>query len=96
MSRATSLRVRDALMKALAEDFEEHGVEAVRLARIERPVEYLRIVAGLLPKEFEITDSRLAEISDDELDALLEHVRGRIAARGITSDADSREEQTIN
>ena len=34
-----------------AEDFEQHGVEALKIARIEKPVEYIRIVAGLMPKE---------------------------------------------
>ena len=53
-------------LEELAKDFEEHGPEVIRPARIERPVEYLKIIAVTLPKEFEITDSRLEEISDGE------------------------------
>jgi hypothetical protein len=63
-------------LEELAKDFEEHGPEVIRLARIERPVEYLKIIAATLRKEFEITDSRLEEISDNELDALIELARG--------------------
>src|SRR5262249_23347862 len=64
-------RISTALLEAIAKDFEEFGEEAVKIARVEKPVEYLRIVASLLPKEFEIVDSRLHDITDEELDASL-------------------------
>jgi hypothetical protein len=41
------------MLEAIAKDFEQHGEEAIEIARMERPVEYLRVVASLLPKEFE-------------------------------------------
>jgi hypothetical protein len=71
-------RISTALLESIAKDFEEFGDEAVKIARIERPVEYLRIVASLLPKEFEIVDSRLHDITDEELDAFIEVARRRI------------------
>jgi hypothetical protein len=57
-------RIGTMFLEELAKDFEEHGAEVIKIARIERPVEYLKIVSATLPKEFEITDSRLEEISD--------------------------------
>jgi hypothetical protein len=86
-------RIAYKLIEALAKDFEEHGEEAIRIARIERPHEYLKIIVSTMPKEFEITDSRLQDISDDELELLIEHVRQQ---RGAIRSTDSREEQTIN
>jgi len=68
-------RISTALLEAIAKDFEEFGEEAVKIARVEKPVEYLRIVASLLPKEFEIVDSRLHDITDEELDAFIEVVQ---------------------
>jgi hypothetical protein len=69
-------RIATALLEEIAKDFEAHGSDAVRIARVERPVEYLRVVASLLPKEFEITTTTIAnELSDDELEALIEHAR---------------------
>src|SRR5262245_51682176 len=88
-------RISTAPLESIAKDFEEHGDEAVRIARIERPVEYLRVVASLLPKEFEITDNRLKDISDDELDLLLEYTRQRIA-RGLAASADGGKDQALN
>jgi hypothetical protein len=82
-------RIGTMFLEELAKDFEEHGAEVIRLARIERPVEYLKIVSATLPREFEITDSRLEEISDGELDALIELARQQ---RAIIVNAERREE----
>src|SRR5262249_34135359 len=54
---------------ALQRDFEQHGEETIRIARVEKPVEYLKVIASVLPKEFEIIDSRLKEVPDEQLDA---------------------------
>jgi len=46
---------RDTINKAfiddLTKDWREHGEEALQRAREERPAEYVRMVASLLPKE---------------------------------------------
>src|SRR5262245_14851362 len=86
-------RISTALLESIAADFEAHGDEAVKIARVERPVEYLRIVASLLPKEFEITDNRLKDISDDELDAFIELARQR---RLVAGSADDGKEPSLN
>ena len=46
-------RIATAVLEAIAEDFEKHGAEAVKICRLERPSEYLRVCAMLLPKEVE-------------------------------------------
>jgi hypothetical protein len=81
-------RIATALLEAIVEDFEKFGTEAVKIARKERPVEYLRVVASLLPKEFEITDNRLKDIPDHELDAFIELARQR---RFVAGNADGGE-----
>jgi hypothetical protein len=62
-------------LEALAADFEEGGADAIKLCRIESPAKYVQIVASLLPKQLELEDNKLAELDDDELEALLQHVR---------------------
>jgi hypothetical protein len=56
-------RISTALLEAITKDFEEHGEEAVKIARVERPVEYLRVVASLLPKTAPTNCRRLSAIS---------------------------------
>ena len=91
--KGTRDRISTALLEAIAADFEEFGADAVKIARVERPVEYLRVVASLLPKEFEITDNRLKDIPDDELDAFIELARQRRLSAASTND---RKDQTLN
>jgi hypothetical protein len=86
-------RIGTAFLEELAKDFEEHGAGIIKIARIERPTEYLKIVASTLPREFEITDSRLEEISDNELDALIELARQQ---RAIIVSAERREDPAPN
>jgi len=69
-------RIETSLLKALADDFEQHGVDAVKLCRIEQPATYLKIIASLLPRALEITaQSVVTEMSDDDLSAALQSIR---------------------
>jgi hypothetical protein len=51
----------------LAADFAEHGAGVIKIARVEKPVEYLKIIASVLPKEILVEQTILADLSDDEL-----------------------------
>jgi hypothetical protein len=48
-----------AFLEAFAADFEEHGAEVITIVRVEKPHEYLKTAAYLMPKEFEITENHL-------------------------------------
>jgi hypothetical protein len=67
-------RVTSHFLNVLCKDFEENGEAVVKICRIEKPVEYLKIVASLLPKEFAV-DTKLGELSDEEVAQLLAQVR---------------------
>ena len=60
-------KLQSSFLKALADDFEEHGTGVIKIARIEKPVEYLKVIASVLPKELVVEQSILADISDEEL-----------------------------
>lgn len=47
-------RLGEAFMKAMAADFKEHKIDVIKRCREEKPVEYLKIVAELLPRGFEL------------------------------------------
>jgi hypothetical protein len=83
-----------SFLEAFAADFEAHGAEVIRIVRMEKPSEYLKTAAYLMPKEFEITETRLMEIPDHELDAFIEFARQRLAERAL--GASIREAETIN
>jgi hypothetical protein len=53
----------------LLAEWEQHGAGVLRICRIERPIEFAKIVASTLPKEFSIEPSALADLSDEDLAA---------------------------
>jgi hypothetical protein len=54
-----------AFLEAFAADFEQHGAETIKIVRMERPSEYLKVAAYLMPKAF-----------DDEMPPILHIVTG--------------------
>jgi hypothetical protein len=88
-------RLSHAFLTALADDFEQHGIEALKIARVERPVEYIKVVAGLMPRELEIMDSRLADLSDEELDVFIAKLRAQLRG-AITQDLGDGESPTTH
>jgi hypothetical protein len=77
---------------ALSEAFDQHGKDAITIVAKENPEQFLKVIASILPKEFEINDNRLKDFSDDELDFLIELAKRNLGARR----ADGGEEQTLN
>ena len=88
-------RLSHAFLTALADDFEQHGVDALKITRIERPVDYIKVVAGLMPRELEIMDSRLADLSDEELDVFIAKLRAQLRG-AITQDLGDGEKPTAH
>ncbi len=65
-------RLTSAFVSKLADDFAEHGEQAIRDCRRDDPTAYLRLIVALAPKELEIRhDNALEQFSDAELAALL-------------------------
>jgi hypothetical protein len=74
--------LRDDFLKALSTDFAVHGVAAIVAYREEKPAEYLKIVASVLPKELPKDAARdpLEDLSDADLLARIRSLDDAIAA----------------
>src|SRR6516165_11536075 len=76
-------RLTTMLLNALVADWEQFGPGAIKIMRVERPAEYCKLVASLVPKELLIQESALGDMSDDELVenlAVIRRLRARAAA----------------
>lgn len=74
-------------LKALHDDFETHGVEAIQQCRTEKPVEYVKVIASILPKELNVKIDPLEEMTDDELIERIHQLRSAVdAALGRTGE----------
>ncbi len=79
-------KLGEAFLEELARDFNEHGPAAIVACREQRPTEYLKIVAGLLPKELLLRKDLGEDMSDEELADVLEVLKEFVAGgRGSTS-----------
>lgn len=54
-------KLQEGFLKAFAQDFEENGEAVIRNVRNERPADYLKIAASLLPKQVEGSDDPEAQ-----------------------------------
>ena len=60
-------KLGEAFIKALFEDFNENGVDAIQQVRDEKPDQYLKVIASLMPKEITGEDGGPLIVSRIEL-----------------------------
>ena len=71
-----------AVLEDLMADWAEGGAAAIKMMRVERPAEYVRVMCSILPKELIFENSAVTELDDDELDHMISMLRERaLAAR---------------
>lgn len=63
-------KIQSYFLKALADDFEQHGAAAIEAARVANPVGYLRVIASLIPKAIEFAGP-LEQLTDGELETAI-------------------------
>jgi hypothetical protein len=74
-------KLGEAFITALHDDFQEHGVAVIAKVRDERPHEYLKVVASLLPKQVEIKETAFDGIPDEQLAAIVAAARDALGVR---------------
>lgn len=83
-------KLGEDFLQKLQADFEAHGKEAIEVVRAERPADYLKVVASLLPKQVEIKEGAFDGVNDEQLAAIV------AAARSALGLIDGGSEGTIN
>jgi len=59
-------KLGEDFIQKLYADFHEHGEAVIEAVRVEKPDQYLKVVASILPKEVKISTE--VDLSDEELD----------------------------
>jgi len=81
-------KLSESFISALCEDFEANGVSVIEAVRAEKPADYLKIIASIVPKELTVRDGTLEDLSDEELLERLDQVQS-VAAALIGAKAQS-------
>jgi hypothetical protein len=98
--KGTRNKLGEAFVKAMHADFEEHGAKVIETVRVEKPDQYLKVIASILPKELNVNTNALGDMSDDELVAVLSAMRSvadsfaDTIARAGASEAEGTEPAT--
>ena len=84
----------DFILK-MQEAFQEHGKAVIQTVIEERPHEFLKVIASLLPKEFHITDATVDGLSDHELGDIIDAVRVVASERHLVRQARASRAKVI-
>jgi len=60
-------KLGEAFIEALHEDFNEHGVSVIAKVRDEKPDQYLKVIASILPKDLNVNINQMDDLTDDQL-----------------------------
>lgn len=85
-------KLGEAFVSALQSDFEEHGEDVIRRVREERPHEYLKVVASLLPRELKLPNE-LEGMTDEQLSVRIQHIAAALGLAIHDPDETEGEEE---
>jgi hypothetical protein len=91
------VKLTDEFLKDLLADYQQYGAGAIRSMRQEAPVKYCILLSNLLPKEIavDINETKLDEMSVDQINDLIETVQKLIGARTAEVEDGGRENTSL-
>lgn len=80
--RGSRNKISEDFLSALADDFSQHGAAIIAKVRKSRPHEYLKIVASVIPREFDMKPpaSDIDDLTDEELAEIVREAQAACAA----------------
>jgi hypothetical protein len=69
------------IVRDLAQDYRTHGVKAIEDLRKNEPWNYLRLLLSLVPQQPLTADDWFSQLTDEQLDELLQVARNALAAQ---------------
>ena len=60
-------KLANAFAADLLDDWNERGMQAIKACREERPQDYLKVIASIMPKDFNVNMRPLEELNDEQL-----------------------------
>jgi hypothetical protein len=93
-------KLGEAFLEAMHNDFEQHGVSVIERVRCEKPDQYLKVIASILPKDLNINVNQMDDLSDDELieriRSLDSAIRPFLASQGEDGSGEGDREATAH
>lgn len=75
-------KLGEAFLADMLEDWSNHGPAVIAEVRAEKPDQYLKVVASILPKELNLRVGEFDDMTDDELARELASISQQLVALG--------------
>lgn len=60
-------RLSEEFLQAMADDFEKRGKKAIEEVRLQRPSDYLKVIASLVPRQMHLKVDPFEDMTDEQL-----------------------------
>jgi hypothetical protein len=67
-------KLGEAFLDALYDDFRLHGAAAIETVRVEKPDQYLKVIASILPKDLNVNVNPIDGMTDEQLIARIQQL----------------------
>ncbi len=81
--KGSRVKLGEQFLSDLMADWDEHGAQAIKDMREEKPGDYVKVVAATLPKELNVKVSEIDELTDEQLARQLAAIASQLARAGI-------------
>lgn len=93
-------KLGEAFLEAMHDDFNAHGVRVIERVREEKPDQYLKVIASILPKDLNVNINQMDDLTDEQLiqriRSLDAAIRPFLASEGAGSADDRAGPQTAH
>lgn len=86
-------KLGEEFIQKLYDDFQKHGVAAIEKVRIEKPDAYLKVIAGILPKDLNVNVNRFDGMSEEQMLEQLRRVSDQV--RNVLELHSGEYEETV-
>jgi hypothetical protein len=87
-------KLGEDFIHALHDDFALHGAGVIAEVRADKPSDYMKIIASILPKELKVTVDPLEELSDADLDKYIKQLASALSIEVRNSEGSSDQAET--
>jgi ribulose bisphosphate carboxylase small subunit len=81
--KGSRVKLGEKFLSDLMADWEDHGAQAIKDMREDKPGDYVKVVAATLPKELNVKVSELDELTDEQIARQLAAVTRQLAEAGF-------------
>jgi hypothetical protein len=84
-------KLGEAFIADMYADWQKNGSDVIKAVRNDKPDQYLKVVASILPKQMDVNINKLEELTDDQLQERIRQIAGdlgTLAEFGVGGDTD--------